>query len=152
MLANEVFDSLNYEFDVNVYGLVRMIREFVPVLEANGGGAFVQLNSVVSVKSFADFATYSASKAAAYSLTQALRDSLAGKSIQVMSVHPGPIMTDMGKAAGLEEIAEPASVVSEAIVTGLADGSFHVFPDSYAKNVWQAYEEFAKAVVEAQGE
>ena len=41
----------------------------VPVLQANGGGVFGQLNSVVSLKSFSAFSTYSASKAASYSYT-----------------------------------------------------------------------------------
>jgi NAD(P)-dependent dehydrogenase (short-subunit alcohol dehydrogenase family) len=83
-------DALQFEIDVNVYGLIRMAQAFAPVLAANGGGAFVQLNSVVSLKSFADFATYSASKAAAYSITQALRDKLKAQGTQVVSVHPGP--------------------------------------------------------------
>lgn len=43
---------------------------FAPVLKANGGGSFARVNSVVSLKSFANFATDSASKAAAYSLNR----------------------------------------------------------------------------------
>lgn len=148
-LNPEAFEALDYEIDVNVKGLMRMAQAFAPVLKANGGGAFVQLNSVVSIKSFPDFATYAASKAASYSITQALRELLAQQDTQVVSVHPGPIATDMADAAGLGEVAEPPSVVADALVRALAEGEFHVFPDSMARQFWQGYESYARAVVES---
>jgi NAD(P)-dependent dehydrogenase (short-subunit alcohol dehydrogenase family) len=143
-------DALQFEMDVNVYGLIRVAQAFAPVLAANGGGAFVQLNSVVSVKNFADFATYSASKAAAYSITQGLRDKLMTQGTQVVSVHPGPIATDMADSAGLGAIAEPASLVADGIVMALSTGQFHVFPGSMARKLWSAYQSFARDVVEAE--
>jgi NAD(P)-dependent dehydrogenase (short-subunit alcohol dehydrogenase family) len=141
--------GLREEFEVNVVGPLRMARSFAPVLKANGGGAFAQLNSVVSVKSFASAATYSASKAASYSLTQALRDILGKDGTLVVSVHPGPIATDMATEAGFQEMAEPASVVSEALVASLKAGEFHCFPDRMARQIWGAYEGYARGVVEA---
>lgn len=141
-------DALQFETEVNVYGLIRVAQAFAPVLAGNGGGAFVQLNSVVSLKNFADFATYSASKAAAYSITQALRDKLKAQGTVVVSVHPGPIATDMAAAAGLSAIAEPASLVAESIVAALAAGEFHAFPDKMARKFGSAYQSFAQAVVE----
>jgi short-subunit dehydrogenase len=104
----------------------------------------------VSLKSFADFATYSASKAAAYSITQALRDKLKAQGSLVLSVHPGPIATDMANSAGFGASAEPASLVADGIVAALAAGEFHVFPDRMARNFWSAYQDFAGAVVEAE--
>lgn len=148
--ADDVFECFDFEFDVNVKGLIRMARAFAPLLEKSKG-VFVQLNSVASLHSFPDFATYCASKAAAYSITQALRAQLAEKGVRVISVHPGPISTDMGKEAGLEEIAEPPDLVAEGLMTALAGEDFHVFPDTMAKNYWQAYKTFAKGVVEADG-
>ena len=144
--AIEVFQE---EIDVNVYGLIRVAQAFAPVLKANSGGALVQLNSVASIKNFADFATYSASKAASYSITQGLREKLALQNTHVLSVHPGPIGTDMANNAGLAEIAEPPSLVSEGIVSALSAGDFHLFPDTMAKQFEAAYDGFAKGVVEA---
>jgi NAD(P)-dependent dehydrogenase (short-subunit alcohol dehydrogenase family) len=149
-LSEDAIDALQFEMDVNVYGLIRVAQAFAPILKQNGGGGFVQLNSVVSLKSFVDFATYSASKAASYSITQALRSMLSQDGIQVVSVHPGPIATDMGREAGLEEIAEPPSLVADAIVEALASSQFHVFPDSMAKQIGEAYGGFAANVVEAE--
>jgi len=148
-LADDAIESLAYEMNINVVGLMRMAQAFAPVLKQNGGGAFVQLNSVASLKCFADFATYSASKAAAYSITQGLREVLAEQGTSVISVHPGPIATDMADTAGFMEIAEPASLVADGIVAALKKGEFHCFPDSMAQQVWSAYQGFAENVIEA---
>ena len=147
-LEAEAIGHLEFEMQVNVHGLIRMAQAFAPILKANGGGVFVQLNSVASFKSFADFSTYSASKAAAYSITQALREVLGEQGTAVVSVHPGPIATDMATAAGLEEMAEPPSVVADALLNALRTGDFHVFPDSMARHVGDAYRSFAENVIE----
>ncbi len=148
-LSDGAIDDLRDEIDVNVYGLIRIARAFAPVLKANGGGAFVQLNSIVSMKCFSDFTTYCASKAAAYSVTQALREQLAEQGTSVVSVHPGPIATRMAEKAGMTEMAEQPSLVGEAIVEALRTGTFHVFPDSMARQIGQAYRSFAETVVES---
>ncbi len=142
-------DSMAYEMDMNVSGLVRVAQAFAPVLKKNGGGALIQLNSLASLKCFAPFATYSASKAAAYSITQALRDLLKEQGTTVVSVHPGPIETDMATDAGIGEIAEPPSLVADSILNALEKGEFHAFPDSMAKQFESAYQEFAENIVNA---
>lgn len=148
-LAEDAIDALQFEMDVNVFGLIRVAQAFAPVLKKNGGGGFAQLNSVASLKNFPDFATYSASKAAAYSITQALKWILEEDGVHVVSVHPGPIATDMATNAGLGEIAEPPSLVVDSIVSALSEKDFHAFPDTMAKQVGAAYEAFAKNVVES---
>lgn len=148
-LDASAFDALADEMDVNVYGLLRMAQAFVPVLKRNGGGAFVQINSVASMRCFASFSTYSASKAAAYSMTQGLNDLLKAEGVQVLSVHPGPIATDMADEAGLTDMAEPVGVVSEGLVRALKAGEIHLFPDAMAQSFWNAYEPFARGVVES---
>jgi NAD(P)-dependent dehydrogenase (short-subunit alcohol dehydrogenase family) len=146
-LSSNVEEALTKELNINVFGLIRIAKAFAPILEANSG-ALVQLNSVASIKNFTGFSTYSASKAAAYSLTQGLRDQLAPKGITVLSVHPGPIATDMGKKAGFE-VADPSSSVSEGIVASLKVGDFHLFPDTVAKQFEGAYQGFADAIINA---
>ncbi|QDT60571.1 putative oxidoreductase [Stieleria bergensis] len=148
-LDGDAFTNLEFELDVNLYGLLRIAHAFSPVLKANGGGALVQLNSAVSVKAFSNVATYSASKAASYSMTQSLRESLADQGTHVVSVHPGPIKTDMADSAGFGEIAEPPSFVANAIFDAIRDAHFHAWPDSMAKQIGSAYQSFAENVVEA---
>lgn len=148
-LSEDVEDSLDYEMKINVYGLLRVAKALTPVIEKNGGGAIVQLNSLASIKNFSAFSTYSASKAAAYSLTQGLRDTLKEKAITVVSVHPGPIDTDMARDAGFGEMVDSVQTVPDGIVAALESGSFHVFPDKMAKDFEQAYQGFAQGIVEA---
>jgi len=148
-LASNAVAALQEEMEVNVYGLMRMAQAFAPVLKANGGGALAQLNSVASMKNFADLGTYSASKAASYSITQALRETLQAQGTRVVSVHPGPIATDMGSSAGFDEIAEPPELVPQAIIAALESGDFHAFPDTMATQIGAAYQDFATNIVEA---
>ena len=148
-LAEDALKTLEYQVNVNVAGLIRVAQAFAPVLKANGGGTLAQLNSVASIKTFALGGTYSASKAASYAITQSLREELAGQGTQVISVHPGPIETDMYNQSEFGLPAEPASVVADAIFEALETKSFHVFPDSFAKQFWQGYQSYATAVIES---
>jgi NAD(P)-dependent dehydrogenase (short-subunit alcohol dehydrogenase family) len=147
-LADNVEAALAFEMNINVYGLLRVAKAFAPLLAKQAGAAFVQLNSVASIKNFTPFTTYSASKAAAYSITQGLRDVMKPMGIQVLSVHPGPIATDMGAEAGFSH-ADPTSSVSEGIVNALASGDFHLFPDTMAKQVQGVYQHFADNIINA---
>lgn len=149
-LDPNAIDALAFQMQVNVMGLMLMAQAFAPVLRKNGGGAFVQLNSVASLRAFPDFATYAASKAAAYSITQALKSEFNEQGTAVVSVHPGPIKTDMATDAGLADIADPPIVVANGIIEALKTGEFHVFPDTMAKEFWTAYQDFAKQVIEAE--
>jgi len=145
VLDKDVEKSLTEEFNVNTLGFVRMANAFSKILESNKG-TLVQLNSVASIKNFPHLATYSASKAASYSLTQALRNELEDKGVQILSVHPGPVDTDMGQNAGFEDGAS-TDVISEGIVNALQAGDFHLFPDEMAKEFESAYNSFAEKIV-----
>lgn len=151
-LSENIEEALHKELDINTFGLIRVANAFTSIIEKNGGGALVQLNSVASIKNFFGFTSYSASKAAAYSITQGLKEELEPKNIQVLSVHPGPIATDMATKAGFNEQAETASVVGEGIVESLKTGEFHLFPDSVAKQFEAGYKNYAENVIEAQPE
>ncbi|WDE07425.1 SDR family oxidoreductase [Thalassomonas viridans] len=145
-LSEHAEEALAKELDVNVFGLIRVAKAFAGILEQNRG-ALVQLNSVASIKNFAELSTYSASKAAAYSITQGIREQLAPKGISVLSVHPGPIATDMAAQAGFEGKAESTASVSEGIVQALAAGDFHLFPDTVSKEFEAAYQGYAGALI-----
>ncbi|MBL80208.1 MAG: short-chain dehydrogenase [Nitrosomonadaceae bacterium] len=148
-LNNNAVDSLNYELEINVNGLIRMAQSFSPVLKKNGGGVFIQINSVASMKNFVPIATYCASKAAAYSITQSLREILNEQGTFVMSVHPGPIATDMiANVPDILKIAESPQVVADSIIDGLNNRDFHVFPDKMAKEIKEAYQSFSENIIE----
>ncbi len=140
-------ETLKEEMEINVYGLLRVANAYAETLEKNQG-ALVQLNSIASIKTFAPISSYCASKAAAYSMTQGLKQTLGEKGVHILSVHPGPIGTEMGVAAGFDN-APAANVVSEGIITALKQGDFHLFPDEMAKQFESAYQSYSDSIVTA---
>lgn len=148
-IGDNAVEDIKNQLNVNTLGLLRVANSFASTLEQNKG-ALVQLNSVASIKNFASLSTYSASKAASYSLTQGLRADLGAKGVQVLSVHPGPIDTAMAADAGFPE-ASPTTVVSEGIVDALENGDFHLFPDEMAKQFEAGYQSFSDNFVLAEG-
>ncbi len=71
-------------FDTNVFGTLRVVRAFAPVLaRADGGGAILNVLSAMAWSNFQGLNVYGASKAAAWSMTNALREELAGQGTQV---------------------------------------------------------------------
>ncbi len=146
-LSENAEAALRKELEVNVFGLLRVATAFADILE-NSKGALVQLNSLASIKNFANLSTYSASKAASYSLTQGLREKLGEKGISVVSVHPGPIDTDMAATAGLYTV-DSTTCVSEGIVEALKAGEFHLFPDALATQFEEAYQSYSDNIIMA---
>ena len=89
-------------------------------------------------------AGYNASKAAAWSLTQSLRGTLAPKGISVHGVFPGPVDTDMAKAIPFDKTSPEA--VAQAIIEGVEAGREDIFPDPMSANVSEAWKVDHKAV------
>jgi NAD(P)-dependent dehydrogenase (short-subunit alcohol dehydrogenase family) len=126
--------ELDADFRTNVHGTLGVIKAFLPVLErAPGGATIVNVLSLGALASVPSFGGYSASKAAAYSVTQALRPELRAKHIDILAVLPGPIDTDMVKALQLPKTS-PADV-AKGVVAGIARGEEDIFPDPMAQQM-----------------
>jgi len=147
-LDEQAVELWRLQAEVNVEGLLHVAQAFAPVLRTNGGGAFVQINSAASMRCSARFAIYAATKAAAYSICQGLRQQFAEQGTRMLSVHPGPILTDMAVKSKIDDGAAPPEIVAEAIVEALKGDGFLVFPDKTAKEVAKAYATFAATVIE----
>jgi NAD(P)-dependent dehydrogenase (short-subunit alcohol dehydrogenase family) len=88
--APRVYAAMETDFDTNVFGTLAVVKGFLPVLErAPGGTTIVNVLSLASLGSFPALAGYSASKAASYSITQALRPELRRKRIEILAAFPG---------------------------------------------------------------
>jgi short-subunit dehydrogenase len=107
------------------------------VLEHNGGGAIVNMLSLVVFGSVPPIGGYSASKAAAASITQALRAQLADKGISVHGVYPGAVDTDMIRAFQIPKTG--VRQVAAAILDGIEAGRSDIFPDPMAQSGYQAW-------------
>ena len=104
--------------------------------------AVVNIASIASLVNFSMAGTYSASKAAAHSLTQAQRRDL--KNSFVVGVYPGPIDTDM--ADGIPFDKTPPSAVAQSVLDALRDGTEDVFPDAMAAQMYEGWKVDAKAM------
>jgi len=123
LIAGENLDAARQEMEVNYFGTLSMIRAFAPVLKKNGGGAIVNVHSVASLANFPVLGSYSASKAALYSLTQGVRAELNRQGTHVLGVYPGPIDTDMAKDFPMDKSSpeETAMGTLQAIEEGRED-------------------------------
>ena len=124
-------DDARLEMEANYFGPLAMSRSFSPVLARNGGGALVNVLSVLSFVTFPAVATYAASKAAAWSLTNSLRQELGEQGTQVVGVHVGYIDTDM--AAHITSDKVKPEDVAAAILDGLAAGLSEVLVDDLSR-------------------
>lgn len=135
--------DLEQELETNFYGPLAVTRAFLPALE-RARGAVVNVLSVVSLSSMAGLGGYSASKAAAFSLTQALRADLRARGVSVHGVFPGPVDTDMAKDITLPKTSP--TDVARAIVAGVQLGDEDILPDPMSRQVYAAWAADPKAI------
>jgi meso-butanediol dehydrogenase / (S,S)-butanediol dehydrogenase / diacetyl reductase len=146
-------DNFSLVMQVNALGVLIGIQEAAKqFLEQGTPGKIVNTASIAGRTGFADFAPYSASKAAVISLTQAAARALAGDQITVNAFAPGVVATPlwtkldaeleaMGAGdAGFDSMASqillgrpavPEDIVPTAIFLAAADSDYitgHVIP------------------------
>ncbi|GAA5191622.1 SDR family oxidoreductase [Rugosimonospora acidiphila] len=132
-LLNGSLDGIRADLETNFFGTLNVSRAFAPILGANGGGAIVNILSVLSFVSLPDSGSYSASKSAQWSLTNALRLQLRGQATQVLGVHMGYTDTDMAAhITGPKN--RPEGVVAQAL-DALAEGRDEVLADELTRAV-----------------
>jgi NAD(P)-dependent dehydrogenase (short-subunit alcohol dehydrogenase family) len=132
-ILDGALDAYRTEFETHVLGTLDVSRTFAPVLARNGGGAVLNVLSVLSWVTLPDTAAYSAAKSAEWSVTNALRVALAEQGTQVTALHVGYMDTDMAAAVTAPKL-DPADVARTALA-GLADGAHEVLADDLSKQV-----------------
>jgi NAD(P)-dependent dehydrogenase (short-subunit alcohol dehydrogenase family) len=121
------------EMETNYFGTLSMCRAFAPVLAANGGGALVNMLSVTSFYTNPLDASYGASKAAGWSLTNGVRIELAHQGTLVVAVHASFIDTDMAALIDSPKIS-PESV-AEQVLDAVEAGQIEVLADERSRFV-----------------
>ncbi|MDQ0579224.1 SDR family oxidoreductase [Streptomyces rishiriensis] len=129
-------DAVRLEMTTNYFGPLAATRAFAPVIERNGGGAVLNVLSVLSWLHPAGLGSYAATKAAAWALTNATREELAPRGITVSALHVGYMDTDMAAAVPAEQKADPADVAAQAL-TGLEKGLPEILADETTRYVKQ---------------
>lgn len=126
-------EDVRAALDVNFWGTLSMARAFAPVLAANGGGAMVNIASSASWFVFPGSSAYAVSKAAVWSMSNALRQELSGQGTKVASVHIGAADTDMMKGYDVPKM-DPADV-ARITLDGIEDDAFEVVVDDFTAMV-----------------
>jgi short-subunit dehydrogenase len=98
------FDQALEEMNVNYFGALRMARAFAPAMVKQGTGMIVNVATAFAKINLPLVGTYCASKAALLSLGQALRAYLGDRGVQVVTVMPTTIDTDMSKGADVPKM------------------------------------------------
>lgn len=122
-------------FETNFFGMLNMSKAFAPVLKANGGGALINVLSVASWLNGSELAAYSASKSAAWSLTNSLRHELAAQKTQVLGLHMAYVDTDLTR--GFDVQKSSAEDIVQRALDGLEAGADEVLADTLTQQVRQ---------------
>jgi NAD(P)-dependent dehydrogenase (short-subunit alcohol dehydrogenase family) len=132
-LGAPTIDNARLEMETNYFGTLAMCRAFAPVLKRNGGGALVNVLSVVSWFNAPMQGSYCASKAAEWSLTKAARFELRAQGTLVVGVYAGYIDTDM--AAALTSPKSSPDEIAARVLAGIEDNSEEILADDRARGV-----------------
>jgi NAD(P)-dependent dehydrogenase (short-subunit alcohol dehydrogenase family) len=130
-LAPDSEEVARRQFETNFFGMLRMSKAFAPVLATNGGGALLNVLSIVSWVNAGQLAAYAASKSAAWSLTNSLRHELAAQKTQVLALHMAFVDTDLVRAIDSPKTS-PEDIVKRAL-DGLESGFDEVLADERTK-------------------
>jgi NAD(P)-dependent dehydrogenase (short-subunit alcohol dehydrogenase family) len=132
-LSPDSVEAARAEFETNFFGPLRVAQAFAPALARNGGGAIINVLSALSWVSFPTSATYGASKAAAWSLTNGLRNELRGQATQVLALHVGYMDTDMAARIDSPK-SRPEDVVKFTLET-LEAGGEEALADDVSRSI-----------------
>ncbi|MEU9860156.1 SDR family oxidoreductase [Streptomyces sp. NPDC047971] len=129
-------EAVRREMETNFFGPLAVTRAFAPVIEGNGGGAVLNVLSVLSWLHPAALGSYAATKAAAWAQTNAAREELAPRGIAVTALHVAYMDTDMAARVPVERKVSPAEVAAQAL-DGIEKGVAEILADEVTRQVKQ---------------
>jgi NAD(P)-dependent dehydrogenase (short-subunit alcohol dehydrogenase family) len=135
LMSSHSIEAARAELETNFLAPLAMSQAFAPVLARNGGGSIVNVLSVLSWLNLPQAATYSVSKAAAWSLTNGLRGELRAQGTQVLGLHVAYVDTDMARRVKGPK-ADPNDVARQVFVA-LEAGKKEVLADDLTRQVKQ---------------
>lgn len=141
--VNELsFDAIERVMDVNFYGIVAVVKAFLPHLLVRPEAHIVNVSSMGGFLPVPGQSIYGASKAAIKLFSEGLYAELKETSVRVTVVFPGAIATNITTNSGVEipyslgssgMVALPATDAARIILAGMENNQFHVFVGSDSK-------------------
>ena len=139
--------ALDRHLAVNLFGTWEVTNALLPKL-TRPGAAVVNIVSLAALAAVPVLPAYSASKAAAFALTQSLRALLAGQEVSVHAVMPGPIDTDMIRDLPIPKAS--AESVARATLDGVERREEDIFPDPMSQLLAESWRTGAAKELERQ--
>jgi len=149
-VADRGTETARAEMEVNYLGLLRLAQAFGPPMRARAAEgtvpatAWVNLLSIYALSALPSHGTFSASKAAAFALSQNLRAEMHQAGIRVMNVFPGPIDDEWNQLVPPPKLGAPA--LATAIVRALRDGVEDLYPGDIAQDIVARFRESQKVL------
>ncbi len=141
LAARRGVETAQLEMDINYFGLLRLAQEFAPALKARAADgaanaiAWVNVLSIYALSNYPPHGTYSASKAAAWSLSQNLRTELRPAGVRVINLFPGPVDDEWDQLEMPPKLS--AAALAAAAVEALKGSVEDVYPGDVAQD-WLA--------------
>jgi NAD(P)-dependent dehydrogenase (short-subunit alcohol dehydrogenase family) len=142
-ILTDAMTEIRQTFETNFFGALAVARAFAPILGANGGGALLNVHSVLSwivadpAGQAGGHGAYSASKSAFWSATNSLRLALADRGTHVLGLHFGYTATPMTATIVDDDKEDPADIVRIAYAA-LSAGKYEVSADDRSRYAKQA--------------
>lgn len=127
-------DDVRQEMETHYFGTLNVTRAFAPIIEANGGGSILNVLSVLSWYHSPQVGAYSSAKAAAWGMTDAIREELAPRGVHVAGLHVGFMDTDMADFVPADQKTDP-SVVAMLALDGVFAGEPEILADELSRTV-----------------
>ncbi|PBB69257.1 SDR family oxidoreductase [Mesorhizobium sp. WSM4312] len=145
LLASDV-DKMDDIIALNVVALMRLTYAVAPALVSRGGGAIINLASVVAITPEILNGVYGASKAFVLALGLSLHKELGDRNIHIQTVLPGATATDFWETGGMSldhlpgEVVMKAEAMVDAALAGFDQGEWVTIPSLPDVADWDAYE------------
>jgi short-subunit dehydrogenase len=152
LLSSDV-DKMQDMIDLNVTALTRLTYAAVPGFVARGGGAIINIASIVAIAPEVLNGVYGGSKAFVLAFSQSLKHELADKNIRIQAVLPGATATEFWGIAGTPvehlptEIVMSAEDMVDASLAGFDQGEFATIPALVDVGLLKAYEDARQALM-----
>ncbi|WP_186204407.1 SDR family NAD(P)-dependent oxidoreductase [Burkholderia gladioli] len=145
-LLDSDVERITSMIELNVTALTRLTYAAVPGFVARGGGAVINIASIVGIAPEVLNGVYGGTKAFVLAFSQSLHHELAAKGVRVQAVLPGATATDFWATGGLPiehldpGIVMPAAEMVDAALVGFDRGELVTIPPLHDEGAWLAYE------------
>lgn len=138
------FEQIERQFEVNVFGLMRVTKAVLPHMRSQGGGLLINVSSLGGLVTFPVMSLYHATKFAVEGFSESLSYELASQNIRVKLIEPGVVDTEFSKKS-MEFIVDPSLTSYQAFSEGmmqsigqLADPQKSSTPESVAAAIYES--------------